>query len=129
MNKRELPIGFTIGKSAIHGLGLFATEDFVDNVTVATHVHHPLLGWLRTSLGAFINHSEKPNCITMEDEVYLKTATAVESFNLSWVLLGTRDNLDGGPSVRVRYLLPNRATYSGDEITLFYGDKKYHELS
>ena len=128
MDKRALPIGFTIGESAIHGLGLFAAKDFVDDGTIATHVYHPHLGWLRTALGAFINHSQMPNCITTEDEVFLKTSNAIESFNLSWVLLGTRDNLDRGPSVRVRYLLPRAPIHAGDEITLFYGDKKYHDL-
>ena len=128
MNNRALPSEFTIKKSDIHGLGLFATEDLIMLSTVATHVYHPLLGWIRTALGAFINHSETPNCVTAEDEVYLRTDTAIAAFNLQWVLLGTKKNLDRGPAVRVRYLLPRSPILAGDEITLYYGDKNYHDL-
>lgn len=128
MNNLALPIGFTVDKSAIHGLGLFATEDLISVSTVATHIYHPILGWIRTALGAFINHSETPNCITTEDEVSLKTDVAIAAFNLSWVLLGTNDNLDRGPTLKVRYLLPRSPIYEGDEITLYYGDKQYHDL-
>jgi len=128
VNKKALPNGFTIDKSHIHGLGLFATEDLINMPTAVTHVHHPILGWIRTALGAFINHSETPNCISKEDEVAIKTIMAVESFNLSWVLLGTRTNVAYGPVVRVRYLLARASVYEGDEITLFYGDKNYHDL-
>ena len=94
MNKRALPSEFTIKKSDIHGLGLFATVDLIMLSTVATHVYHPLLGWMRTALGAFINHSETPNCVTSEDEVHLKTDTAITAFNLLWVMLVTKNNLD-----------------------------------
>ena len=61
MNKRALPEGFTIDKSDINGLGLFATRDLLAMTTAVTHIHHPVLGWLRTALGAFINHSDTPN--------------------------------------------------------------------
>jgi hypothetical protein len=128
MNKKALPDGFTIDKSPIHGLGLFATEDLTILPTAVTHVHHPILGWIRTALGAFINHSEVPNCISKKDEVSVKTTMAVESFNLAWVLLGTISNIAYGPVVRVRYLLARTSICKGDEITLFYEDKGYHDL-
>lgn len=129
MNKRALPNGFTVEKSSIEGLGLFATSDLFNIPTAVTHIYHPILGWARTALGAFINHSETPNCVTTEDEMHLRTITAIEAFNLSWALLGTRHNMDCGPAVKVRYLLPRAPIHKGDEITLFYGDKIYHELS
>ena len=128
MNKKALPNGFTIDKSPIHGLGLFATRDLISMPTAVTHVHHPILGWIRTALGAFINHSETPNCISKEDEVSIKTTMAVESFNLAWVLLGTVSNIAYGPVVMVRYLLARASICEGDEITLFYGDTNYHDL-
>ena len=128
MNKRALPEGFTIDKSNINGLGLFATRDLLAMTTAVTHIHHPVLGWLRTALGAFINHSDTPNCVTQEDKVVLKNIEAVVSFNLSWALLGTRDNTKNGPVVEVRSLLPCDIINEGDEITLFYGDKTYHDI-
>jgi hypothetical protein len=128
VNKKALPDGFTIDKSMRHGLGLFATKDLVIMPTAVTHVHHPILGWVRTAVGAFINHSESPNCVSKEDEVRIKSTVAVESFNLSWVLLGTGSNVAYGPVIQVRYLLACKAILEGDEITLLYGDKKYHGL-
>jgi hypothetical protein len=129
MNKKALPDGFTIAKSPIQGLGLFATEDLITMPTAVTHLHHPILGWTRTALGAFVNHSECPNCISTEDEVHIKTASAVEAFNLAWVLLGTRPNSNYSPVIKVRYLLARAPIWEGDEITLLYEDKTYHELS
>jgi SET domain-containing protein len=45
---KPLPDGLTIAPSMVHGLGLFAEEDF-DKI-------------IRTPLGGFLNHSEEPNC-------------------------------------------------------------------
>lgn len=128
MNRRALPTGFTISKSNIDGLGLFATQDLVTMPTAVTHIRHPALGWMRTALGAFINHSETPNCITKGDQMRLKTTEAVVAFDLAWTLLGTHDNINNGPLIEVRYLIPCSVIGLGEEITLFYGDKIYHAL-
>lgn len=61
---RPLPNYLTIKKSNIDGLGLFATKD-IPAYTSIGETHFKILtndkGWIRTPLGGFINHSEKPN--------------------------------------------------------------------
>jgi len=63
---RPLPNGLTIKQSGIEGLGLFATKD-IEAGTVLGIAHVPNAnfphGFIRTALGAFYNHSNKPNCI------------------------------------------------------------------
>ena len=63
---RPLPYDLTIKKSKIEGLGLFATEKIKKGIQLGVS-HYNLMGYsglglLRTPLGGFINHSEKPNC-------------------------------------------------------------------
>ena len=60
-----LPDEVTIKKSKIQGLGLFATTNIVALTELGvTHVQDDRfeLGWIRTPLGGFINHSNTPNC-------------------------------------------------------------------
>lgn len=57
-----LPAFLTIGRSGIHGLGLFATEDIPVNIDLGMS-HLEVDGVIiRTPLGGFYNHSESPNC-------------------------------------------------------------------
>ena len=63
MTYRPLPEGLTIQKSEIDNLGLFATKELQADVNIGvTHIidaqTHEVI---RTPLGGFINHSEKPN--------------------------------------------------------------------
>jgi len=61
---RPLPSSLTIKPSHIEGLGLFSTE-FIENGRLLgiTHVFDDGFedGLIRTPLGGFFNHSEKPN--------------------------------------------------------------------
>ena len=59
-----LPSNVKIGESPIHGHGIFATEDIKSKTDLgATHIKYPMIvGYVRTPMGGFINHSEKPNC-------------------------------------------------------------------
>ena len=62
---QPLPSQLTIKESGIHGLGLFAKQDILENTILGiTHVKHEEFpdGWIRTPLGGFINHSNTPNC-------------------------------------------------------------------
>ena len=67
-NYRPLPDSLTIKESKIEGLGLFALEPIAKGTNLGiTHVDHDGLlnlekDLIRTPLGGFINHSEKPNC-------------------------------------------------------------------
>ena len=63
---RALPEEFTVRESTKDGLGLFASKEIIIFPTAITHIHHPFIGWLRTAIGAFLNHSSTPNC-TVKD--------------------------------------------------------------
>jgi len=80
MNYKPLPESLTIKPSSIEGLGLFATKTIPKNTDLG--MIHFTYGELiiRTPLGGFINHSEKPNCkkLDLEDEWHLKTITEIK---------------------------------------------------
>ena len=61
---KPLPDNITIRDSGIHGLGLFAIED-IGYGTMLGKIHFPSNNPdepYRTPIGAFGNHSDKPNC-------------------------------------------------------------------
>lgn len=61
-NYRPLPIGTTIKKSKIEGLGLFTLMNLEKGQDLGvSHVHFKK-ELIRTPLGGFINHSLEPNC-------------------------------------------------------------------
>ena len=59
-----LPSNVKIGESPIHGHGIFAKEYIKSKTDLGTtHIKYPMIvGYIRTPMGGFINHSEKPNC-------------------------------------------------------------------
>ena len=66
-----LPEYLAIGPSQIHGAGILAIEDIPGEVVIGiSHVYDPNFqhNYIRTPLGGFINHSDKPNCELIEDE-------------------------------------------------------------
>jgi SET domain-containing protein len=80
MNYRPLPESLTIKPSSIEGLGLFATKTIPKNTDLGMiHFSYGEL-IIRTPLGGFINHSDKPNCkkLDLEDEWHLKTVTEIK---------------------------------------------------
>jgi len=80
MNYRPLPESLTIKPSSIDGLGLFAAQTIPKNTDLG--MIHFTYGELiiRTPLGGFINHSDKPNCkkLDLEDEWHLKTIKEIK---------------------------------------------------
>ena len=60
-----LPDEVCIKESPVHGHGIFASQNIKKNTDLgATHIKVPMIiTYIRTPLGGFINHSEKPNCI------------------------------------------------------------------
>ena len=57
-----LPSGLTIADSQISGQGLFTTRRLVTGTPLGIS-HYRIDGeYIRTPLGGFINHSDKPNC-------------------------------------------------------------------
>ncbi len=78
---RPLPHYLTIDKSKIEGLGLFATDNILkDRYLGLSHiiVDNEII---RTALGGFYNHSNKPNCIKVKilNKYYLKTLRDIQA--------------------------------------------------
>ena len=62
MKYKPLPFYLTIKESEIHGLGLYSLTEIPKDTTIGmTHIEIEN-DLIRTPLGGFINHSEKPNC-------------------------------------------------------------------
>ena len=75
---RPLPEQVTIKESYIEGLGLFANEDLSVNTKLGiSHVKDDRFehGYIRTPLGAFVNHSTAPNCEFYNDKDFIKLRT------------------------------------------------------
>ena len=59
---QPLPSGLTVADSRIAGQGLFTTRRLVMGTLLGIS-HYRIDGeYIRTPLGGFINHSDKPNC-------------------------------------------------------------------
>tara|TARA_B100000287_G_scaffold176412_1_gene166380 strand:+ start:3529 stop:3834 length:306 start_codon:yes stop_codon:yes gene_type:complete len=56
-----LPKYLTIKESQIHGLGLFTTEKIDKGVNLGKSHYATESEIIRTPLGGFVNHSDKPN--------------------------------------------------------------------
>ena len=77
-NYKPLPFGLTIKSSSIQGLGVFTTIPIKQGTNLG--MSHLQFGSeiIRTPLGGFINHAEKPNCekvklrFTNEDDPKLR---------------------------------------------------------
>ena len=85
---KPLPDGITIKYSKIQGLGLYATKKFPkDTVFGIVHIKNKNFphGYIRTALGAFYNHSDNPNCETLQGfwhqlpVVYLKSIKPINA--------------------------------------------------
>lgn len=77
-NYSPLPLEVTIKESPIHGLGLYATQHIEARYTIGTsHIKDDRFpqGWIRTPLGGFYNHSDKPNCKLVETGDLLRLTT------------------------------------------------------
>ena len=86
----------TIKKSPIHGLGLFVKEDIEENHEFGiSHVQDERFkdGYIRTPLGGFFNHCEKPNCEAYQEEEFIK--------------LRATKKIKKGDEITVRYWLYN----------------------
>jgi hypothetical protein len=64
---RPLPVGVTVGNSTIQGIGLFSTGMFPPNKILGISHHIVDYEIIRTPLGGFLNHANKPNCELVEN--------------------------------------------------------------
>ena len=96
-----MPKSVTIKQSGINGLGVFADQDIKQATNLGmTHfkVEDPIF---RTPLGAFINHSNTPNCEKIELH-----ADDPEPFRKKWNLI-TRQKIKKGEEITLRYTFYN----------------------
>ena len=126
---RALPDELTIKESEKDGLGLFAKCDIVFFPHSVCNIYHPYLGWLRTAVGAFLNHSDTPNCVVYETSSEVKLHKLVTDLELQRYLLGTDTNFkEVYVSIKIRYLVQKGTINAGDEITVSYEDLKHHGI-
>ena len=88
-----LPKYVRLGKSPIHGIGLFAAMAIPeDTILGVSHICHDLFpdGWIRTPLGGFYNHSETPNCKSVDDTLDEGFLTAIKLLKaVEYIKIGT----------------------------------------
>ena len=98
---KPLPESVTIKKSGIHDLGLFADQG-INQATNLGMTHFKIGDTIfRTPLGAFINHSNTPNCEKIELH-----ADGEEPFKKKWNLI-TRQKIKKGEEITLRYTFYN----------------------
>jgi len=102
MTKRKrsyspLPEYLSIGPSDIHGAGIIAKDDIPKDIEIGiSHVYDPNFKdeYIRTPLGGFINHSEKPNCELIDDDE-----------NMDYKKIKTIKKIEQGKELTVKYSL------------------------
>ena len=93
---KPLPDNLTIGASNIHDHGIFAKEDIPEqNNLGATHLELGRL-ILRTPLGGFINHSDKPNC--------LRSQVRIKPHYDKWTITVVED-IEEGEELTLKYTM------------------------
>ena len=101
---KPLPKEVTIKESRIQGLGLFAVEDIKGgHVFGITHISDTRFenGYIRTPLGGFLNHSEKPTCKLIQEDK--KLFPIFENGNV--LLLIAINDIPSGTEITTKYSL------------------------
>ena len=107
---KPLPDSLTIGRSPIHGLGLFATCDIslgidlgIAHVNIVDFPH----GYCRTPLGGFYNHSDEPNCTLIEGTELYQLEPVVKSSTIFLIVkkLFTIQDIKCGHEITCGYTL------------------------
>jgi len=100
MSYRPLPESLTIKKSKVEGLGLFSKTKILKGTTLGlTHIviHGSII---RTPLGGFYNHSDKPNCFKYEKDNHT-------DYDNTYYFLKTIRDIEEGEELTVKYTLYN----------------------
>ena len=125
---RPLPDGLTIKKSPIEGLGLYAAKDIQSNVFIGlTHILDERFenNYVRTPLGGFYNHSDKPNVQRMVTNVlptlkFGDPAPSPDSKSKVKNVEASRDHLYPNVIARFMYLISIKKIKIDDELTANY---------
>ena len=93
---RPLPSGITVADSRISGQGLFTTRRLVAGTELGIS-HYRIDGeYIRTPLGGFINHSDKPNCV--------RNQIRIKPYHDKWNLVVIED-IEEGSELTLKYKL------------------------
>ena len=128
---RPLPDGLTIKNSPIEGLGLFATKNIKKNSFIGiTHIRDEQFEnkYIRTPLGGFYNHSNKPNVIRMVSDTLpkLKFGELVLNPTIEKIKDGKTNrenlfyNLQEKPDAKYMSLISINEIKAGEELTANY---------
>jgi len=91
-----LPFGLIIADSMINGQGVFTTRRLVQGTLLGIS-HYRIDGeYIRTPLGGFVNHSEKPNCRRSQ-------ARIKEGFDKWYITV--IEEIDEGEELTLKYIL------------------------
>ena len=99
---KPLPDFLTISESQIDGLGLFTLKDLDKGVDLGiSHIYNSKFqdGYIRLSLGAFINHHEMPNCKAVVSEI------DSELGNLKHIRIITINKIKKGEELTIKYII------------------------
>ncbi len=100
MSYHPLPESLTIKKSMCEGLGLFSKTKILKGTNLGlTHIiiHGSII---RTPLGGFYNHSDKPNCFKYEKDNHT-------DYDNTYYFLKTIRDIEEGEELTVKYTLYN----------------------
>ena len=100
MTYNPLPKYLTIKESKIDGLGLFSKTKILKGMNLGlTHmIFHGTI--IRTPLGGFYNHSDKPNCFKYEKDNHT-------DYDNTYYFLKTIRDIEEGEELTVKYTLYN----------------------
>ena len=99
---KPLPDFLTISESQIDGLGLFTLKDLDKGVDLGiSHIYNSKFqdGYIRLSLGAFINHHEMPNCKAVVSKI------DSELGNLKHIRIITVNKIKKGEELTIKYII------------------------
>ena len=125
---RPLPECLTIKKSPIEGLGLYASKNIKANSFIGlTHIYDENFenNYIRTPLGGFYNHSNKPNVARMITNK-LPKLKCCDTFNAALQISElpegeiNRETDTPKQESKYMYLVTTRDVKEGEELTANY---------
>ena len=101
-NYKPLPHGLFIDESSIGGQGLHTNVKLAEDTNLG--MSHVELGKLilRTPLGGFINHSDKPNCVKVKSVTRQRVNPLYDHDFTKWDLVTIKD-IEAGEELTVQY--------------------------
>jgi len=91
-----LPSGLTVADSRIAGQGLFTTRKLVAGTELGISHYRIDEEYIRTPLGGFINHSDKPNCQRSQ----VRIRPGFDKWNIT-----VMEDIDEGEELTLKYKL------------------------